>query len=210
MSMEAFATKVVETTKAVKEQIIDKRLEKNDIKDSSQVKECTNIENRLKSYKDDNGKEHRVGDNLVPNNQYEINGYKYKTDSNGRISTVEGTLHLKHHEGRLKIKDSMDKIGRGEQKKTHDRGHLIGDQFDGSNGLENITAQDSKENKGSYKKLEDQLANEVKTGKDVKVKIELNYDKKSVIPTDRAFHYSIDGEKHIQIFPNGGVEKWKK
>lgn len=87
-------------------------------------------------YYDVNGKLYRVENNLVPNCQYEMNGYTYTTDEQGRISLAEGTLHMKDREGRLPIKDSIEDIGKGDQKEGDDRGHLIGDQFDGSNGLE--------------------------------------------------------------------------
>ena len=184
----------------------DKKMDINERTDIAAKPKEYSLDARIESYKDDNGKEYRVGDNLIPNNQYEINGYSYKTDNMGRIVSTEGTLNLKKHEGRLPIKDSLETIAHGEQRKNDDRGHIVGDQFDGSNGMENITAQDSKENQGVYKKLEDQLANEIKQGKEVKYRIDIHYDEKSYIPTDRVYHYSINGEKHMQVFPNGGVK----
>ena len=184
----------------------DKKMDINERTDIAAKPKEYSLDARIESYKDDNGKEYRVGDNLIPNNQYEINGYSYKTDNMGRIVSAEGTLHLKKHEGRLPIKDSLETIAHGEQRENDERGHLMGDQLDGSNGMENITAQDSKENQGVYKKLEDQLANEIKQGKEVKYRIDIHYDEKSYIPTDRVYHYSIDGEKHMQVFPNGGVK----
>ena len=65
-----------------------------------------------KNYFDDNGKLYRVENDLAPNAEYEINGYKYKTDDQGRIVTAEGTLHMKEREGRLPIKDSIEDIGK--------------------------------------------------------------------------------------------------
>ena len=79
-------------------------------------------------YYDDNGKLYRSGNELMPNNEYEINGYQYKTGENGSIISAEGTLHLKEREGRLPIKDSIEDIGKGDQREGDDRGHLIGDQ----------------------------------------------------------------------------------
>lgn len=43
-------------------------------------------------YYDDNGKLYRVENELMPNSEYEINGYKYKTDDKGRIVSAEGTV----------------------------------------------------------------------------------------------------------------------
>lgn len=95
------------------------------------------LDNR-KKYMDDNGNLYRVENSLIPNNSYELNGYTYTTDAEGRIASVEGVLHMKDREGRLPIRDSIEDIGKGDQKEGDDRGHLIGDQFDGPNGLERV------------------------------------------------------------------------
>ena len=64
----------------------------------------------IKKYYDDNDKLYRIGDDLLPNNKYEINGYSYETDDKGRITSVEGILHIKDREGRLIIGDSIEGI----------------------------------------------------------------------------------------------------
>lgn len=92
---------------------------------------------------DDNGVNFRVGNSLTPNITYTINGYTYQSDDAGRIVSVEGTLHLKEREGRLTIRDNLGDIGQGDECGGDDRGHLIGDQFDGSNGLENMVPQEA-------------------------------------------------------------------
>ena len=157
-----------------------------------------------KVYKtDDVGNIYRCGKELVPNNEYEINGYKYKTDEMGRVVSAEGKAHIKTHEGRLKIEDTKETIGHGDELPTDDKGHLIGDQLDGSNGMENIVAQDAELNRGSYRKLEDYLAKAVKEGHDVDIKVEPIYgDKLSYRPTEIKYTYTIDGEKNITLFPN--------
>lgn len=94
----------------------------------------------VKCATDDLGQLYRVGDDLVPNMSYEINGYKYVTDAMGRVESAEGFLQLKTHEGRLTIKDTIQSIGKGFEELFDQRGHLIADRFNGSNGLENIVA----------------------------------------------------------------------
>jgi DNA/RNA endonuclease G (NUC1) len=83
-----------------------------------------------------------------------------------------------------------------------DRGHFIGDQFGGAPRLENLFPQDAEINKGIYKSLEDQLAKQVRNGKDVYVDIKPLYEYNSKRPTKIIFKYSIDGEKFLKIFPN--------
>lgn len=162
----------------------------------------TEVHNGDVYYYDDNGELYRVGKELAPNNEYEINGYKYKTDELGRIVSVEGTLHIKKRDDRLQIKDSLDDIGKGDQQEGDDRGHLIGDQFDGSNGLENMIPQNSHINRNDFRIHENELAKAVTSGKDVKVKIEPVYNEKSHRPDAIVMTYSIDSKESIRIFPN--------
>lgn len=157
-------------------------------------------------YYDDNGKLYRVENDLAPDTNYEINGYKYTTDAQGRIVLVEGTLHMKDRDGRLPIKDSIEDIGKGDQKEGDDRGHLIGDQFDGTNRLENMIPQDANINRNDFKNFENELAKEVKDGKKVDVMIEPIYEGDSRRPVAIVFTYSIDGEESVRIFPNGQEE----
>ena len=155
-----------------------------------------------RQYYDDNGNLYRIGDDLLPNNKYEINVYSYETDDKGRITLVEGILHIKDREGRLTIGDSIETIGKGYQKDGDDRGHLIGDRFNGSNGLENMIPQDADINRKDYRNFENELAKEVKDGKDVYVKIEVIYSEDSRRPEALVISYSIDGKENIRVFPN--------
>ena len=157
-------------------------------------------------YYDDNGTLYRIDNDLIPNSQYEINGYKYTTDDMGRIISAEGTLKMKNRDGRLPIRDSIEDIGKGDQKEGDDRGHLIGDQFDGTNGLENMIPQDADINRNDFKNFENELANEVKAGKTVEVKVEPIYDGDSRRPDAIVVTYKIDGVESVRIFPNNKEE----
>ena len=153
-------------------------------------------------YLDDNGKLYRVDNDLLHDSEYDINGYHYTTDDQGRIVCAEGTLHLKNRSSRLPIKDSMDAIGKGDQMPGDDRGHLIGDQFDGSNGLENMIPQNSDVNQKDFRNFENELAAEVKNGSKVYYKVEPLYDGASKRPNGLIVSYDIDGDENIIFFPN--------
>lgn len=155
-----------------------------------------------KRYYDDAGKEYRTGNDLLPNNTYEINGYSYATDEIGRIISASGTLHIKNHEGRLPIRDSIEDIGKGNQRNTDDRGHLIGDQFGGSNGLENMIPQDAGINRNDFKNFENDLATQVKIGNKVYVSVEPYYEGVSRRPVSVAVFYEINGTENYREFPN--------
>lgn len=155
-----------------------------------------------KCYTDDNDEVYRVNNDLVADDTYEINGYKYETDEQGRIVSAEGKLQVKDHDSYRKIKDTKSEIGKGDEKETDDRGHIIGDQFNGSNGMENIVAQDSALNQREYKDLENQLAKEVNNGKDVHMRVDLNYPGDSYRPGSFLVSYSINGEEFVKVFSN--------
>ena len=163
-----------------------------------------------KHYTDDNGEVYCVNNDLIPNNTYELNGYKYETDDIGRKISAEGKLQIKDHEGRGEIKVSKAEIGKGDEKATDDRGHIIGDQFNGAGGVGNLVPQDRFENQsGDYWKLEKQLAKEVSDGKDVYMRVDLDYPGNSYRPDSFLISYSINGEEFTTtIFntPRGEVK----
>lgn len=167
---------------------------------ADEITDTTDIEADVQY--DDNGNAYRIGDELIPNNTYEINGYTYCTGDLGRIVSVEGTVQLKDREERLPIKDSMEVIGKGDQKITDDRGHLIADQLNGSNGMENLIPQDANINRRDYKLFENDLAREVKAGNEVYVKIDVIYSGDSHRPTALVVQHRIKEEENIRIFPN--------
>ena len=166
-------------------------------------KSIENVDKEEKAYTDDNGKIYRIGNELLPNNTYEINGYKYETDDKGRIISAEGTLQAKDHDGKKEITDKMKDVGKGDQKENDQRGHLIGDQFNGGSGLENLVPQDAKLNNGEVKELENSLAKEVKNGNEVYLKVEPHYSGDSQRPDSFKYTYIINGEKSIKVFRNG-------
>lgn len=176
--------------------------ELNEKYDSLMNSETVDSQVENKRYYDDNGQLYRVGNKLEPQCQYDINHYHYQTDELGRIVSAEGKLHLKNREGRLPIRDSIEDIGKGDQRENDDRGHLIGDQFDGTNGLENMIPQDSDINRHDFKNFENELAKEVKEGHQVSVEIEPFYENGSRRPTDLVVTYCIDGNEDFRIFPN--------
>ena len=74
---------------------------------------------------------------LAPNSTYEINGYRYTTDAQGRIKTVEGELRL---DGAPRSEHAQRTVGVGDGRLPDDQGgHLIGAQFGGHGSYENLT-----------------------------------------------------------------------
>lgn len=142
---------------------------------------------------DDKGIIFRIGDELIPNHRYTIKGYNYSTDNLGRISKVAfDELRLKP-EGRkrLSILDNIRLIGKGFEKISDNRGHLIADSFDGDNTMANIVLMDSKVNLGTVKKIEDTWRMCLENEGHVQGSIELSYIGESFRPNGFVYMYDM-------------------
>lgn len=157
-------------------------------------------------YYDDNGEKYREGNSLEPNITFEKNGYTYQTDEMGRVFSAEGKLQVKDHKGRNEMPDTRDVVAHGKMADSDDRGHLIADRFNGSGELENLVPMEGKLNKGDYAKLEDTLAEAVKDGADVRMKVEPVYSGDSNRPDEFRVSYTIDGDKEVVVFKNRSGE----
>ena len=157
-----------------------------------------------KYYYDSNGDVYRVDDSLMANTTYDLNGYHYTTDDAGRISWVEGDLHLRDRDSRLTIRDDISNIGLGDELETDDRGHIIADLFDGPNGLENLIPQDFSINRGAYNKFEGELADEIRAGNDVRANFEIVYPEGDISyrPSEIIVTYTINDQIYFTSFPN--------
>lgn len=160
----------------------------------------------FKEYFDDNGTKYREKDNLLPNTEFEVNGYKYKTDDKGRTVSAEGRLRMRNPDYTRNM-ENVRKIDGQEYRPSDDRGHIIGHQFGGSDRLENLVPMDAKLNQGDFAKLEKTLANAVKDGADVRLKNELAYEGDSTRPDKFRVSYSIDGDKDVVVFRNESEAK---
>ncbi|WHX93499.1 DNA/RNA non-specific endonuclease [Peribacillus simplex] len=127
-------------------------------------------------------------------------GYNYKTDGQGRISSADGTLKL----GDGKRNNYAQKVvGRENRLPDDDGGHLIASIFEGSGNLDNLVPMNGNLNKGEWKKLENTWADALKQGDEVKVKITPNYKGDSQRPVSFDIKYKIgDDEWEIRRFDN--------
>ena len=156
-----------------------------------------------KKYYDDNGVLYRIGNDLQPNNTFERNEYQFKTDNMGRVTSTEGNLRLRDSDYKRSM-NTMDAVGKGDQKAGDERGHTVGHQFEGSGGIENLTAMSSELNHGDYLRMENKLADALKDGAKVYLKVNPVYKGDSYRPTKYRVTYSIDGRKTTVTFRNGG------
>ena len=134
----------------------------------------------------------------------EENGYTFSLDENDRVLSAEGFLQVKDHEGRMSIDVSMLEIGQGDELPSDDRGHLIGDQFNGPGAIYNLVPQDAGLNRGKFKQFENELRSYVDEGHKVHLTNSPIYEGASRRPVQFKIDYSIDDEPCTPIFFRNG------
>lgn len=132
---------------------------------------------------------------LKPNVTYQTGEfeYLYQTDDLSRLTEWDAKeLQLTARDKRL----SHNPDTPGKLPGDH-AGHLAGDRFGGSPELDNLVSQLSDVNLSSYKKIENQWAGALEEGKDVSVKVKVNYVGDSLRPDSFDVVYKIDGKRTI-------------
>ena len=138
---------------------------------------------------------------LKENIVYESKGYYYKTDELGRIKAAQGELRLEDG-----VRNNRDQLKAGGDDRLPDDhgGHLIAKIFGGSGELDNLVAMDKIVNTVKYRKLEKEWTEGLQAGKNVNVKITLDYAEVNKRPTGFHVEYIIGDSKQEVYLPNGG------
>lgn len=136
-------------------------------------------------------------DEVKPNIMYERNGYEYKTDEQGRTKLVTGDLDLEEGK-RSPLQTEVGHKGL----EGDEGGHLIGTRFNGPTDAFNIVPQDAELNRGEWKAMENDWAENIKNGKDVKVMIEPVYGDDSIRPQSFDVQSQVNGEMTYTRFLN--------
>lgn len=178
---------------------------------------------------DDNGKQYRTEDGgWIPNNTYVLDGITYKTDDNGNIyctdgklepnSTYElnGNIYTTDDKGRIisceakpvlspenpRDNDAQRQAG-GEDRRPNDQGgHIVGRDMNGDGGAGNLVAMDSKINQSDYKRMENDIKDALREGKEVTTKTEFSYSDDSERPDKITVTVTIDGKDTVYKFDN--------
>ena len=130
---------------------------------------------------------------LKPDSSYEVNGYKYKTDSKGRIKSAEGTLRNVKKKDRERNKIHQLEAGGTSRQSKDQGGHLIATRFGGSALIDNIVAMNGNVNVSAYKILENSWAKAIDGGATVYVKIKPKFSGDSFRPDSFEIEQTIDG-----------------
>lgn len=130
----------------------------------------------------------------------ERNGYEYRIDSIGRTRQVSGTLMLS--ETQVRSRTSQQQAGGSDRRHDDDGGHYIAARFNGPTDAFNHFAQNANFNRGVYRVLEDQWAQEQRVGKRVTVRIVPRFEGSSQRPSAVDVWFTVDGRESSLKFRN--------
>lgn len=154
-----------------------------------------NFKLRLKI--DDDGKTYSQNGELVPNNEYKLNGYTYKTDELGRISKVEGTIQLPQETvSRANLPEIKD------AREGDHKGHIIAHDLGGADTEGNLVPMDARLNQSDYRKFEIEVKKTIEEGNNVNGTFELEYENGSSRPSSIIVTLDINGEITEKVFIN--------
>lgn len=148
-----------------------------------------------------------LNQNLLPNSIYIIDDrFKYTIDEQGRVFKAEAELFV---ENRGRNAD-LQAIGRDTQlsnidTKLYQGGHIFSQQMNGPTELINIVPQLKTQNTGGiWKRLEKEIINAIKNGKNTVFKIELEYNNPNnrEQPSLYKIHKIIDNIDEYLEIPN--------
>jgi hypothetical protein len=152
---------------------------------------------KLKLKIDDDGNTYSQNGELVPNNEYKLNGYSYKTDDKGRIIRGEANVTI-NDEPRVSLNNqNVEGMQTGD-----DKGHLIAHVLGGADKEGNLVAMDSKLNRGEYKSMELAARNALEEGKNVNMTIDVEYEGSSKRPKSFTVTLEIDDDITVKKFAN--------
>ena len=142
---------------------------------------------------DDHGVPYKKNGGLLPNTSYEINGNCYKTDKKGRLISWNGDP--KYTPENERDIAAQTEAGGEDRKDGDDGGHLVARVLGGSAGNENIVPMRNTINRGDYKKIENEMIEAKKQGKDIPDSGRVIYEGDSTRPAKIERTVVIDGKK---------------
>ena len=173
--------------------------ENADVYEAREKEAAEELKNKLEEnpdHLDDNGNVFKDADgNLLSNTEYEINGVKYQTDENGRITSWYGEVQETPENGR--DKGAQKEAGGNDRQEGDHGGHLVARMNGGAEGKENMVAMRGHINQSDYLRGENEENQMLKDGKEVSESGKVSYDGDSSRPSKIEKTYT-DGDKTVK------------
>ena len=171
-----------------------------DIKSDEHVDITKPVADHLEGDFDDTGKRYKDNGSLLPNSEYTLKKYTYKTDEFGRKTSWKGEPGYNPEAER--DENAQVEAGGEDRREGDDGGHLVARVLDGTSGNENIVPMRATVNRGDYKKGECEIAKAVSNRLTVLDEGKIIYDDESERPSSIERTYVIEGEKRVLVVDN--------
>ncbi len=165
--------------------------------DSSLAPYVSDVANELR---DDNDNIYSIDGKLKANTTYELNGNVYTTDENGRIASCKANPVRSPENSR--DNEAQRQVGGGDRRPNDQGGHIVGRDMNGSCGIGNLVAMDSRINQSDYKRMENSIKDALDEGKEVITKTEITYSGYSERPDKITATATVDGKDTVYRFDN--------
>jgi RHS repeat-associated protein len=127
---------------------------------------------------------------------------KYRHNENGTLKSVTAKIRPEDLGTGTNTNASSRAFARGLGCDTDDAGHAIGNRLGGSGGKGNIFPQAPNVNRGEFRDFEGDIAEAVKGGSNVIVRVTPQYDEGATRPHSILYQARIDGHTETRIFRN--------
>jgi len=128
--------------------------------------------------------------------------YKYKYGPNGEIRSATAKIRPEDLNTGTKTSTSSRAFARSLGCPHDDAGHTIANRLGGSGGDDGVFPQTLGINRGQYRTHEAQIAEKVKAGDNVIVRVVPQYDKGSARPHSVLYQTRINGKTTTRVFDN--------
>ncbi|WP_406850010.1 RHS repeat-associated core domain-containing protein [Chromobacterium phragmitis] len=128
--------------------------------------------------------------------------YKYKYGPNGEIRSATAKIRPEDLNTGTKTSTSSRAFARSLGCPHDDAGHAIANRLGGSGGDDGVFPQTLGINRGQYRTHEAQIAEKVKAGDNVIVRVVPQYDKGSTRPHSVLYQTRINGKTTTRVFDN--------
>ena len=127
---------------------------------------------------------------------------KYRHNENGSLKSATAKIRTEDLGKGTSTNSSSRIFARNLGCEGDDAGHAIGDRLGGSGGKSNIFPQAPSVNRGEFRDFEGDVAESVRRGSNVIVRVVPQYDEGSTRPHSILYQARVDGNTESRIFLN--------
>jgi hypothetical protein len=120
----------------------------------------------------------------------------------GRVESAFARIEPQHLGSGTRTSEAARRGARQLGSAADDAGHLIANRLGGPGGAGYVVPQNARINRGAFRLFEQQVAADVKAGREVFVRVAPRYHGGATRPYEIAYQVRVDGRTRTVVFPN--------